>query len=110
MKGLDSEGRNMPPYANEEYGYEKFTRNPSNRGYWDLKNTGQYHSGIRVKITASSVHFTQHYKNRKVAWIDKEMRAWGLKPLGITQEQWAEVNEEVARRVREDINKILSSV
>ena len=42
MEGKDSEGNDMPSYRNPEYAHFKTSINPNNRGFWDLRVTGQY--------------------------------------------------------------------
>lgn len=87
LKGLDSEGQNMPFYSNSEYGFEKLRRNPRNRGMWDLKNTGQYHKGIYTVVKRKEILFRQRFRNKKITWLDMMLEKANRNPLGITKDQ-----------------------
>lgn len=108
LKGLDSEGREMPFYSDSEYGYEKFISNPSNNGHWDLKNTGQYHEGIFVKVNLKDVFFRQRFNNKKVRWLDMMLDQANRNPLGITEEQFVKVQMQNKPKLKEQIDKIIN--
>lgn len=104
---MDSEGQAMPFYAMSEYGADKYTRNPRNGGRWDLKLTGQYHSGIGVKISNDSVLFTQKYRNKKIQWINMMMDKGNRNPLGIKQTELDRIQKENIPELREQLLKII---
>lgn len=110
LKGLDSEGQDMPFYNPEsEYGEEKFRRNPKNMGKWDLKNTGQYHKGIKVTITKDFVSFRQIYNNSKVRWLDERLDKANRNPLGITKEQLYEIQMKNKPELFKKLDNIISN-
>lgn len=109
QKGLDSEGQDMPFYSDSEYGFEKLMANPKNRGHWDLKNTGQYYSGITYKINNDVVKFTQKYRNKKTRWIDEMMYKADRVPLGMTKEQFIKVQIDIIPAVRKQILNIINN-
>ncbi|MDV3952169.1 hypothetical protein CMT77_08060 [Elizabethkingia anophelis] len=81
----------MPFYSNSEYGFEKMMSNPRNRGRWDLKNTGQYYSGIKYRISGNKLKFYQQFSNKKTKWIDTMMEKANRVPLGISKEEFIEI-------------------
>ncbi|MDV3508953.1 hypothetical protein CMU89_17125 [Elizabethkingia anophelis] len=81
----------MPFYSNSEYGFEKMMSNPRNRGHWDLKNTGQYYSGIKYRISGNKLKFYQQFSNKKTKWIDTMMEKANRVPLGISKEEFIEI-------------------
>lgn len=100
----------MPFYNPEsEYGEEKFRRNPKNMGKWDLKNTGQYHKGIKVTITKDFVSFRQIYNNSKVRWLDERLDKANRNPLGITKEQLYEIQMKNKPELFKKLDNIISN-
>ncbi|WP_407484451.1 hypothetical protein [Elizabethkingia anophelis] len=110
QKGLDSEGQDMPFYSDSEYGFEKLMSNPKNRGRWDLKNTGQYYSGIKYVVSNSYVTFSQKINNKKTNWIDEMMEKANRNPIGITKVQFEKVQIDNIPKLKEKINKIINGV
>jgi hypothetical protein len=108
LQGKDSEGSDMPFYSNSEYGFEKTMRNPRNRGKWDLKNTGAYHSGIYTIIQKKTILFKQRLRNKKVNWIDLMLEKANRNPLGITKEQLIEAQKKNIDIVKPDLLKIIN--
>jgi hypothetical protein len=104
---MDSEGQTMPFYAMTEYGADKFTRNPRNGGRWDLKLTGQYHSGIGVQIKTNSVLFTQKYRNKKVQWLNMMLDKANRHPLGIKQTELDNIQKENIPELKIQLLKII---
>ena len=101
MKGLDSEGANMPPYSNADYANFKTSINPSNRGFWDLRLSGQYHRGITYRVYGANVFFSQKYNNEKIQWLEERLAFYNKIPLGITDEQFYKVqldNKPIIKR------------
>lgn len=105
QQGKDSDGENLPRYRNPEYANFKVTANPRNRGFWDLRLTGQYYSGIKVKIYPAIVFFTQVISNEKIDWIEERV---GKTPLGITEDQMIEVQLKNAEIIRTKLLKIIN--
>lgn len=104
--GLDSEGENMPSYSNPDYANFKTSINPSNRGFWDLRLTGEYYKGIKTIVYPSVVFFTQTVRNPKIDWLNERLNFWDKTPLGITQKQI----EEVQIKNKPDLQKKLFSI
>lgn len=90
---MDYKGADMPSYAMSEYGADKYARNPSNRGHWDLYNTGQYYRGITVKVKPAKVEFFQKYQNKKIDWLHRRLEIFdgSIRSLGITEKQLNDV-------------------
>lgn len=107
LKGLDSEGANMPPYVNPDYANFKTMINPSNRGFWDLKLSGQYHQGISYKIDNGSVSFFQKFHNQKIDWLNVKFAFNDVTPLGITSEQLSGVKTKVGKEIQKRLNNII---
>lgn len=110
LKGLDSEGSDMPFYSQSEYGLEKTMRNPRNRGHWDLKNTGQYHTGIYTVIKAKEILFKQRVRNKKTAWLEIMLDKANREPLGITKYQIIEAQKKNILIVKPKLLKIINGV
>ena len=111
LQALDSEGMNMPFYSDGAYaiyGFNKFQKNPRNRGRWDLKLTGQYHLGITAKVTFKSVDFRQRFNNEKIKWLNSALDYAHLNPLGITKEQFYDVQLKNIPKIKIQIDKIIN--
>lgn len=102
---MDGEGREMPHYANTEYGADKFARNPANGGRWDLYNTGQFHQGITVTIVKDKIKFKQRYKNKKTEWLDRRLedRFGGNRALGVPKNQFSSELKKILPQIKVDI-------
>ena len=113
LHGKDSEGEDLPFYSFTErfaeYGYEKTRINPLNRGRWDLKLTGQYHSGIKVSVLKGKIRFKQRFNNFKTRWIAERLEKANRNPLGITSEQYAEYLETKKPKMQENLIKIINN-
>lgn len=101
----------MPSYSMSEYGYEKLRINPANRGYWDLKNTGQYHKGITVRYKHGRVEFYQKYQNAKIDWLHRRLELFdgSIASLGITKDQIKKVEIENIPNILPKLVAILQS-
>lgn len=109
LQGKDSEGNDMPFYSpNSEYGFEKTMRNPKNRGRWDLKNTGEYHSGIYTKIERSKLLFKQRVRNAKSIWIARVMERANREPLGIPARKMNQLLLDKKPDVKKEIEKTIT--
>lgn len=108
MDGKDSKGANMPPYSNSEYANFKTSINPSNRGFWDLRVTGQYHLGISFSVLKDSVRFWQKYNNEKTRWLDDRFKFFRVEPLGVTKEQLEQIQIDNIPIIREKLIKIIN--
>ena len=113
LQGKDSEGDDLPFYSITgkfaEYGYEKTRMNPLNRGRWDLKLTGQYHSGIKAHISKGKIRFKQRFNNLKTKWIAERLEKANRNPLGITEEQYTEYLETKKPKMQENLMKIIKN-
>lgn len=107
LSGKDSYGSNMPKYRNPEYAHFKTSINPRNRGFWDLRVMGEYHSWISVKIFPSVVFFNNNLQNEKAVWISERLQK---RHLGITDKQMIEVQLNNKPIIREKILKIINGV
>ena len=83
-------------------------RNPKNGGKWDLKNTGQYHLGIYAVIKNNEVLFKQKFNNKKIVWLDMMLEIANRNPLGITEEQFFDVQLKNKPAVRKKLDKIIN--
>lgn len=112
LQGLDSEGREMPHYANTEYGAQKYARNPRNQGRWDLYNTGQFYRGISTKIMANRIKFSQKFRNKKTEWLAKRLEnvTGENRALGVPKDQYQKEFEKLIPDIRDDIFKFIKRV
>ena len=110
QQGLDSEGRNLPPYASPDYANFKTSINPRNRGFWDLRVTGDYYQGIKVTIRPAIVFFEQVNQGQKYEWLETKMSFYNNVPLGLSAEQWHEVQMSNKPYLRRELDKIISNV
>lgn len=111
QQGKDSDGGNMPRYRNPDYTNFKVTINPRNRGFWDLRLTGEYYKGIDAVIAknAASVHFKQRYSNEKIEWLHERLSYLGsIISLGITDEQMREVQIKNKPKIKKRIQNVLN--
>jgi hypothetical protein len=53
----------MPSYSNPEYASDKLQINPGNRGFWDLRLTGEYYQGLNVTTKKLRIDFRQTVSN-----------------------------------------------
>lgn len=102
---MDGEGREMPHYANTEYGADKYARNPANGGRWDLYNTGQFHRGITVTIVKNKIKFKQRFKNKKIEWLDRRLETvFGTnRALGVPKDQYDKQLQNILPQIKVDI-------
>lgn len=102
----------MPHYANTEYGYEKFARNPRNGGRWDLKNTGQFYQGLTVKVTINQVKFSQKFRNKKIDWLNRRLedRFGDNRAVGISKIELDEAFKKNIPILNDKLVKILKGV
>ena len=98
----------MPFYSDSEYGFEKTMSNPKNGGKWDLKKTGQYHLGIYAVIKNNEVLFKQKFNNKKIVWLDMMLEIANRSPLGITEEQFFDVQLKNKPAIRKKLDKIIN--
>ena len=109
QEGKDSDGYNMPSYRNPEYANFKVTRNPNNRGFWDLRLTGEYYRGINVSIFGSKVFFKQKFSNEKIDWLHERLVFGGEnRALGITKDQFYDVQLKNIPKIRIRLEKIIN--
>jgi len=107
QQGKDSEGANMPSYSNPEYASDKTQINPRNRGFWDLRLTGEYYSGIKVLIQKNKISFTQLVNNEKTQWLEDKLNFWRKKPLGIEDEVLNEYLTKKRPKMQEKLKAII---
>ncbi|MCL1690410.1 hypothetical protein [Elizabethkingia anophelis] len=108
MQGKDSRGVNMPPYYQPEYAHFKTSINPRNRGFWDLRVTGNYHKNIVVDISPTKVYFHNLLKGPKYTWLENQFEKKGVQPLGLPEKQIKEVqiknNKDLSKKIIYMIN------
>ena len=102
QQGKDSEGNNMPSYSNPEYASDKIQINPRNRGFWDLRLTGEYYQGLNVTAKKLRIDFRQTVLNQKFAFYRK-------KPLGISDENLYEYLETKKPKMQDTLMKIINN-
>ena len=105
MQGKDSEGKDMPRYRNPDYANFKTSINPNNRGFWDLRVTGQYQSFVDVIIHPAVIFFKNDLLNEKAEWLHSKL---GKRHLGVTEEQGYQFQldnkPEIRRKLLDIIN------
>ena len=106
QEGKDSDGDNMPRYRNPDYANFKVTINPKNRGFWDLRLSGEYYRGIQAKIYPTIVFFTQKFNNEKIDWLHDRI---GTSGLGITKDQMEEVKKKNIPKIKKHLDLIINT-
>ena len=87
----------------------KTSMNPRNRGFWDLKLTGEYYSGISFKIQKTKISFKQTILNDKNTSISNYLKDLNIKPLGISDENLYEYLETKKPKMQENLMKIINN-
>lgn len=102
----------MPRYQNPDYANFKVSINPSNRGFWDLRVTGEYYKGIDVSIFGSKVFFKQRFSNDKIDWLHERLKStmFGNIALGITDEQFYNVQLKNKPKIKIRLQNIINGV
>nr|DAX24437.1 MAG TPA: hypothetical protein [Caudoviricetes sp.] len=106
MQGKDSEGNDMPPYRNPEYAHFKTSINPNNRGFWDLRVTGQYQNFVDVIIHPAVIFFKNDLQNEKAQWLHSKL---GTSHLGVTEEQGYQFQLDNKPEIRKKILDIINN-
>ena len=106
MQGKDSEGNDMPSYKDTEYAHFKTSINPYNRGFWDLRVTGQYQSFVDVIIYPAVIFFKNDLQNEKAQWLHERLKT---RHLGVTEEQGYKFQEENKPEIRKRILDIINN-
>ena len=106
MQGKDSEGNDMPPYRNPEYAHFKTSINPNNRGFWDLRVTGQYQSFVDVIVHPAVIFFKNDLQNEKAKWLHERL---GKRHLGVTEEQGYQFQLDNKPEIRKKILDIINN-
>lgn len=106
MQGRDNEGNNMPSYLDSNYSNFKTTINPRNRGFWDLRITGRFQSGIFALVKKKEVDFKQKFDNKKTRYI------FGRKSktlvLGMQIKQFEQVQIDNKPKLFKQLDEIIS--
>ena len=106
MQGKDSEGGNLPPYQNPEYAHFKTSINPYNRGFWDLRVTGQYQNFVDVIVHPAVIFFKNDLQNEKAKWLHSRL---GTKHLGVTEEQGYQFQLDNKPEIRKKLLDIINN-
>ena len=106
MQGKDSEGNDMPRYQNPDYAHFKTSINPNNRGFWDLRVTGQYQSFVDVIIHPAVIFFKNDLQNEKAEWLHSKL---GKRHLGVTEEQGYQFQLDNKPEIRKKILDIINN-
>lgn len=99
----------MPSYSNPEYASDKLQINPRNRGFWDLRLTGEYYKGLNVTTKKLRIDFKQTVSNEKVDWLNQKFVFYRKKPLGISDENLYEYLESKKPKMQENLMKIINN-
>ena len=99
----------MPSYSNPEYASDKLQINPRNRGFWDLRLTGEYYQGLNVTTKKLRIDFRQTVSNGKVDWLNQKFVFYRKKPLGISDENLYEYLENKKPKMQENLMKIINN-
>lgn len=105
MQGKDNKGMDMPRYRNAEYAHFKTSINPKNRGFWDLRVTGEYQKMIKVKIHASRIFFKNNLQNKKAQFLEEIL---GKRHLGVMEEQMERFQIENKPEAKKRLLKIIN--
>lgn len=106
MQGKDSEGGNLPSYSDPEYAHFKTSINPYNRGFWDLRVTGQYQSFVDVIVHPAVIFFKNELQNEKAQWLHSKL---GTSHLGVTEEQGYQFQLDNKPEIRKKILDIINN-
>jgi hypothetical protein len=106
MQGKDSEGKDMPRYRNPDYAHFKTSINLNNRGFWDLRVTGQYQSFVDVIIHPAVIFFKNDLRNEKAEWLHSKL---GKRHLGVTEEQGYQFQLDNKPEIRKKILEIINN-
>ncbi len=99
----------MPRYRNPDYANFKVSINPANRGFWDLRVSGEYYRGIDVSIFGSKVFFKQRFSNAKIDWLHDRLIWNGQnQALGITDEQFYDVQLKNKPKIKVRLENIIN--
>lgn len=100
----------MPRYQNPDYANFKVSINPANRGFWDLRVSGEYYKGIDVSIFGRKVFFKQRFSNDKIDWLHERLKStmFGNVALGITEEQFYEVQLKNKPKIKVRLENIIN--
>lgn len=100
----------MPRYRNPDYANFKTSINPSNRGFWDLRVTGEYYKGIDVSIFGSVVFFKQRFSNDKIDWLHERLKSnmFGNIALGVTKDQFYDVQLKNKPKIKVRLQNIIN--
>jgi len=99
----------MPSYSNPEYASDKLQINPRNRGFWDLRLTGEYYQGLSVTAKKLRIDFKQTVSNEKVDWLNQKFVFYRKKTLGISDENLYEYLETKKPKMQENLMKIINN-
>lgn len=106
MQGKDSEGDDLPSYKDPEYAHFKTSINPNNRGFWDLRVTGQYQNFVDVIIHPAVIFFKNDLQNEKAKWLHERL---GTSHLGVTEEQGYQFQLDNKPEIRKKILDIINN-
>ena len=109
-QGKDSDGNDMPRYRNPDYAAEHLSTNPNNRGFWDLKLTGEYYRGIEAIVNEKEITFKQRFSNDKIDWLHERLksRMFGNVALGITEDQFYDVQLKNKPKIKVRLENIIN--
>lgn len=99
----------MPSYSNPEYASDKLQINPRNRGFWDLRLTGEYYQGLNVTTKKLRIDFKQTVSNQKINWLNQKFAFYRNKPLGISDENLYDYLETKKPKMQENLMKIINN-
>ena len=108
-EGKDMEGGNLPPYASPDYANFKTSINPRNRGFWDLRVSGEYYRGLRATVYPSVVFFSQTVQNEKVIWIHSMLEFYNnAGTVGISEKTLLSLQEKNIPDLQKKLFKIIN--
>lgn len=109
QEGKDSDGYNMPSYRNPNYANFKTSINPNNRGFWDMRLSGEYYKGIDARIFGSVVFFRQKFSNPKIEWLHERLVFGGEnRALGMTEKQFYDVQLKNKPKIKVRLENIIN--
>jgi hypothetical protein len=90
--GVDAKGNSLPTYAPGNYSEYKNQKNPNSGGRYDLKDTGDFYSGLFQELTGDAIVIDSTDSKNDII---KDMME-GYDYLGLTSENFDKIQIEDA--------------
>jgi hypothetical protein len=77
--GIDGDNKTFPSYANLLYAEYKNSKNPKSEGRYDLKDTGNFYSGLFAELTDTTIVIQSHDEKNEI--INEMMEGYAFEKL-----------------------------